>query len=122
MAKTAYSIPDPGTNQQYPKGVKVVAWLAMPGGNQGSPYACPGSTAKSVQTMGGGNQAVTFQGSNNPNPGTGATSTDWDTLGSIGATGTFLNITVPTYYIRPTRAGTAAASDIYVLVRTDTRG
>lgn len=122
MAKKAYSTPDPGTNQQYPKGVKVVAWLAVAGGDQGSPYACPGATAKSLQVVGTGNQSATLQGTNLPNPGTGATSSDWDTLGSMGATGTFLNVLTPSYYIRPTRSGTATANDIYVLVRTDPRG
>lgn len=123
MALIAYSIPDPGTNQQVPKGVRVVAWLAVAGGDRGAAYACPGATAKSVQVVGAGNQILTLQGSNKLDPGTGLTSTDWDTLASQTATGTFINVVTPSYYIRPARpTGTASASDVYVLIRTDARG
>jgi hypothetical protein len=119
MALIDYTIPDPGTNQQVPKGVKVVAWLNMFGSDRGKAYRIPQATAKSVQAIGG---AITIEGSNQSGDvSTGATSSDWD---SLGTTSTINNVLAPVYQIRPRNAGTSTtvSIDVYLMVRTDARG
>lgn len=119
MALVDYTIPDPGTNQQYPKGVRVVAWLAMGANDVGKAYKAPGATTKSVQSI--GTRTVQLQGSNLPGDlSTSSTSTEWDL---IGQTASIVEVTVPAYQIRPVAdSATTADIDVYVLIRTDTRG